>query len=67
VTEPTDRVEPTDEDIAAIAAIIFSEQAEPIQEPPPQRSPWLTAARREAVETWEQPTGLSRLQNMRDR
>jgi hypothetical protein len=66
VTESTDRVEPTDEDIAAIAAIIFSAQTEPIQQPPAP-TPWLTAARREAVETWEQPTGLSRLQNMRDR
>jgi hypothetical protein len=66
VTEPRDVAEPTDEDVAAIATVLFSDQAEPIQEPPP-RSPWLIAARREAVETWEQPTGLSRLQDTRDR
>jgi hypothetical protein len=66
VTEHNDRVEPTDEDVAAIAAAIFSEQPESIPEPPVP-SPRLIAARREAVETWEQPTGLSRLQDTRDR
>jgi hypothetical protein len=66
VSEPRDGDEPTDEDVAAIAAILFTEQSEPIQEMP-KPSPWLIAARREAVETWEQPTGLSRLQDTRDR
>ena len=66
MTEPNVRVEPTDEDVAAIAAVIFSEQAEPIQEPPVP-SPWLIAARREAVETWERPTRLSRLQEKKER
>lgn len=66
MTEPRDIVEPTDEDVAAIAAILFSEQAEPIQELPTP-SQWLIAARREAVETWEQPTRLSRLQDTRER
>ena len=66
MTESRGIVEPSDEDVAAIAAVLFSEQAEPIQ-PPPKPSLWLVAARREAVETWEQPTGLSRLQDTRDR
>ena len=58
--------EPTEEDVAAIAAVLISEQPKTIQEPA-MASPWVIAARREGVEKWEQPTGLSRMQDIRDR
>ena len=56
--------EPTEEDVAAIAAVLFSEQQKTIQESAAP-SPWVIAARREGVDKWEQPTGLSRLRDLR--
>ena len=52
--------EPTEDDLAAIAAIIFSNESETIQIMPAD-SPWAVAGRREAVEKWEQLTRLSRI------
>ena len=57
--------EPTEEDVAAIVAVLFSEQPKTIQNQP-QPSPWAIAARREGVEKWEQPTGLSILHDIRE-
>jgi hypothetical protein len=51
--------EPTEEDLAAIVAILLDEEAKTIQSSPIV-SPWVAAARREAVEKWEQPARLSR-------
>ena len=48
------------------AAVLFSEQPKAIQEAAAP-SPWVIAARREGVEKWEQPTGLSRLRDIRVR
>jgi hypothetical protein len=58
--------EPTEEDVAAIAAVLFSEQPKTIQETV-MPSQWVIAARREGVDKWEQPNGLSRMQDIRDR
>ena len=58
--------EPTEEDVAAIVAVLFGEQPKTIQETAVP-SPWVIAARREAVEKWEQPTGLTRLHDIRVR
>ena len=57
--------EPTEEDVAAIVAVLFSEQPKTVQQQPGP-SPWVVAARREGVEKWEQPTGLSRLHDIRE-
>jgi len=65
VTDVFRFTEPTEEDVAAIAAVIFSERLETIQHQP-EPSAWVRAARREGVEKWEQPTGLSRLHDIRD-
>jgi hypothetical protein len=51
--------EPTEEDLAAIVAILLDDEAKTIQNAP-IASPWVAAARREAVEKWEQPARLSR-------
>ena len=56
---PIDLDEPTDEDLAAIMVALFAEEAETIQ-PYGQQSPWITAARTEAIEKWEQPDRFSR-------
>ena len=61
--EPLD--EPTEEDVVAIAAVLLGECPETIQETL-EPSPWVIAARREGVEKWEQPTGHSRLHDIRD-
>ena len=58
--------EPTEEDVAAIAAVLFSERSITIQEAATP-SPWVIAARWEGVEKWEQSTGLSRLRDIRVR
>ena len=57
---PTAHIEPTVEDVAAIVAVLFGEQTETIQESDWQ-SPWVAAARIEAIEKWKQPGRLSRV------
>jgi hypothetical protein len=50
--------EPTLEEVAAIAALVFS-----VSDPKPdqiKQARWRIAAIRESVERWPQPTGLSR-------
>ncbi len=59
MTEPQFLDEPTEDDLAAIAAIVFGDSSKTIQERI-RESPWLRAGRREAVEKWEQPNRLSR-------
>lgn len=52
--------EPTDEDVAAIVAVLFAHPFElSISEPP--ISGWVQAARLERVDRWGQPVRLSRL------
>jgi hypothetical protein len=65
LSERSDWTEPTDEDVAAIAAVLFSEQPETIQSSI-QQSGWIAAGRLEAVEKWEQPNRLSRIVETRE-
>lgn len=59
MTEPA-CVEPTDEDVAAIVAVLLAQRAEsPAADPPV--SGWVQVARLERVDRWGQPTRLSRL------
>jgi hypothetical protein len=66
VTDPDFEYDPTEEDVAAIVALLLEEKAKTIQNMPPG-SPWVVAARREAVEKWAEPTRLSRLDGNGDR
>jgi hypothetical protein len=57
----------TEEDVAAIAAVLFSEQSKSIQENGAPVSRWVQAGRLESVEKWEQPAGLSSNWNLKER
>lgn len=56
--------EPSDEEVAAIVAVLFDQQSELI-ESRPTRPAWAVAALIEGTERWEQPDRLSRLRDMR--
>ena len=58
--------EPTDEDVAAIVAVLFGERAETIQGNQQTDSAWALAGRMESVEKWMQPGKWSRLSNLKE-
>ena len=67
MNEPEVGIEPTEEEVAAIAAVLFSERPESIQQAEAVVFRWALAGRLESIEKWEQPRGLSRLWKLRER
>ena len=53
-------VEPTEEEVAAIVAVLFAGE-DPVKSPAPAISQWRQAALREGIDRWPQPIRLSRL------
>ena len=59
-------VEPTDEDVAAIVAVLFQDDVEAEATVGPVQSRWLVASRAEAVDRWVQSSRLSRPLDKKD-
>jgi hypothetical protein len=66
LSDPEFEIEPTDEDVAAIVAVLFGERAETIQINERTDSAWALAGRMESVEKWMQPGALSRIRSLRE-
>jgi hypothetical protein len=66
LSDPEFEIDPTDEDVAAIVAVLFGERAETIQNNERTDSAWALAGRMESVEKWMQRGTLSRLRSLRE-
>ena len=66
MSDPEFEIEPTDEDVAAIVAVLFGERAETIQNSERTDSAWALAGRMESIEKWRQSGTLSRLWSLRE-
>ena len=67
MSEPHFAIEPTEDEVAAIAAVLFAKTPESIQQLDVKMSRWALAGKLESVNKWEQPRELSRLKNLRER